>query len=72
VRILSHRLQRAVTVLGLRRVVVVALVPILVAGVIIVRVEVFLREGERGLLKKMMNTMRRGNREKENEKGDHP
>jgi len=49
-----------------------AFVLILVAGVMIVRTEVFLREGKRRLLKKMMDTMGRGNREKKNEKGDDP
>jgi hypothetical protein len=72
VRMLSHRLHRAVAVLGLRRLVVMAFVLILVAGVMIVRTEVFLREGKRRLLKKMMDTMGRGNREKKNEKGDDP
>ena len=70
-RILSHRLQRAVTVLGLRRVVVVALTVILVVGFMIGPMEVFLRYGRR-LLKNMMDTMGRGNREKKNEKGDDP
>ena len=36
-RILSHRLQRAVAVLGLRRLVIVASALILVAGFMIVR-----------------------------------
>jgi hypothetical protein len=71
VRILSHRLQRAVAVLGLRRLVVVASVLILVAGFMIVPMKVFLRYGRR-LLKNMMDTMGRGNREKKNEKGDDP
>ena len=70
--ILSHRLHRAVAMPGLRRLVVTALVLILVAGVMIVRMEVFLREGKRRLLKKMMDTMGRRNREKKNEKGDDP
>jgi hypothetical protein len=52
--------------------VVTALVLILVAGVMIVRMEVFLREGKRRLLKKMMDTMGSRNREKKNEKGDDP
>jgi hypothetical protein len=71
VRILSHRLQRAVAVSGIRRLVVVASTVILVAGFMIVPVEVFLRYGRR-LLKNMMDTMGRGNREKKNEKGDDP
>jgi hypothetical protein len=71
VRILSHRLQRAVAVSGVRRLVVVASTVILVAGFMIVPVEVFLRYGRR-LLKNMMDTMGRGNREKKNEKGDDP
>ncbi|HEX4989126.1 MAG TPA: hypothetical protein VFW91_10140 [Candidatus Binatia bacterium] len=70
-RILSHRLQRAVAVSGIRRLVVVASTVILVAGFMIVPVEVFLRYGRR-LLKNMMDTMGRGNREKKNEKGDDP
>ena len=70
-RILSHRLQRAVAVSGIRRLVVVASTVILVAGFTIVPVEVFLRYGRR-LLKNMMDTMGRGNREKKNEKGDDP
>ena len=70
-RILSHRLQRAVAVSGIRRFVVVASTVILVAGFIIVPAEVFLRYGRR-LLKNMMDTMGRGNREKKNEKGDDP
>ena len=70
-RILSHRLQRAVAVSGIRRFVVVASTVILVAGFMIVSVEVFLRYGRR-LLKNMMDTMGRGNREKKNEKGDDP
>lgn len=70
-RILSHRLQRAVAVSGIRRFVVVASTVILVAGFMIVPVEVFLRYGRR-LLKNMMDTMGRGNREKKNEKGDDP
>lgn len=70
-RILSHRLQRAVAVSGVRRLVVVASTVILVAGFMIVPVEVFLRYGRR-LLKNMMDTMGRGNREKKNEKGDDP
>ena len=70
-RILSHRLQRAVAVSGIRRLVVVASTVILVAGFMIVLVEVFLRYGRR-LLKNMMDTMGRGNREKKNEKGDDP
>ena len=45
-RILSHRLQRAVAVLGLGRVVVVALAVILVVGFMIVPMEVFLRYRE--------------------------
>jgi hypothetical protein len=57
---------------GFRRLVVMALVLILVTNVMIVRMEVFLREGKRRLLKKMMDTMRRGKREKKNEKGDNP
>jgi len=71
VRILSRRLQRAVAVSGIRRLVVVASTVILVAGFMIVPVEVFLRYGRR-LLKNMMDTMGRGNREKKNEKGDDP
>jgi hypothetical protein len=71
VRILSHRLQRAVAVSGIRRLVVVASTVILVAGFMIVPVEVFLRYGRR-LLKNMMDTMGGGNREKKNEKGDDP
>jgi hypothetical protein len=71
VRILSHRLQRAVAVSGISRLVVVASTVILVAGFMIVPVEVFLRYGRR-LLKNMMDTMGRGNREKKNEKGDDP
>jgi hypothetical protein len=71
VRILSHRLQRAVAVSGIRRLVVVASTVILVAGFMIVPVKVFLRYGRR-LLKNMMDTMGRGNREKKNEKGDDP
>jgi hypothetical protein len=71
VRILSHRLQRAVAVSGIRRLVVVASTVILVAGFMIVPVEVFLRYGRR-LLKNMVDTMGRGNREKKNEKGDDP
>jgi hypothetical protein len=71
VRILSHRLQRAVAVLGLRRVVVVASAVILVAGFMIVPVEVFLRYRKR-LLKNMMDTMGRGGREKKHKKGDDP
>jgi hypothetical protein len=71
VRILSHRLQRAVAVSGIRRFVVVASTVILVAGFMIVPAEVFLRYGRR-LLKNMMDTMGRGNREKKNEKGDDP
>jgi hypothetical protein len=60
VRTLSHRLQRAVAVLGHRRVVVVALTVILVVGFMIVPMEVLLRYGRR-LLKNMMDTMgRRG------------
>ena len=70
-RILSHRLQRAVAVSGIRRLVVVASTVILVAGFMIVPVEVFLRYGRR-LLKNMVDTMGRGNREKKNEKGDDP
>ena len=70
-RILSHRLQRAVAVSGIRRLVVVASTVILVAGFMIVPVEVFLRYGSR-LLKNMVDTMGRGNREKKNEKGDDP
>lgn len=70
-RILSHRLQRAVAVSGIRRLVVVASTVILVAGFMIVPVKVFLRYGRR-LLKNMMDTMGRGNREKKNEKGDDP
>ena len=70
-RILSHRLQRAVAVSGIRRLMVVASTVILVAGFMIVPVEVFLRYGRR-LLKNMMDTMGRGNREKKNEKGDDP
>ena len=70
-RILSHRLQRAVTVLGLRRVVVVALTVILVVGFMIGPMEVFLRYGRR-LLKNMMDTMGRGGREKKHKKGDDP
>ena len=70
-RILSHRLQRAVAVSGIRRLVLVASTVILVAGFMIVPMEVFLRYGRR-LLKNMMDTMGRGNREKKNEKGDDP
>ena len=70
-RILSHRLQRAVAVSGIRRFAVVASTVILVAGFMIVPAEVFLRYGRR-LLKNMMDTMGRGNREKKNEKGDDP
>ena len=70
-RILSHRLQCAVAVSGIRRLVVVASTVILVAGFMIVPAEVFLRYGRR-LLKNMMDTMGRGNREKKNEKGDDP
>jgi len=71
VRILSHRLQRAVAVSGIRRLVVVASTVILVAGFMIVPVEVFLRYGRR-FLKNMMDTMGGGNREKKNEKEDDP
>ena len=49
-----------------------SLAMILVAGVMVVRMEVFLREGKRRLLKKMMDTMGRGSREKEYKKGDDP
>ena len=59
--------------LGLRRAVVIALAMIFVAGVMFfVRMEVFLPEGKRRLLKKMMDTMGRGSREKEHKKGDDP
>jgi hypothetical protein len=51
--------------------VVVASTVILVAGFMIVPAEVFLRYG-RQLLKNMMDTMGRGNREKKNKKGDDP
>ena len=64
-------MQRAVTVLGLRRVVVVASAVILVVGFMIVPVEVFLRYGRR-LLKNMMDTMGRRGREKKHKKGDYP
>jgi hypothetical protein len=57
---------------GFRRLVVMALVLILVTGVMVVRMEVFLRKRKRRLLKKMMDTMGRGKREKKNEKGDNP
>jgi len=60
-------------VLGLRRALVIALAMIFVAGVMFfVRIEVFLREGKRRLLKKMMDTMGRRSREKEHKKGDDP
>jgi hypothetical protein len=72
VRILSHRLQRAVAVLGLRRLVVVASAMIFVAGFMIVHMGVFLRYGMRRLLKNMMDTMGRGGREKKHKKGDNP
>jgi hypothetical protein len=72
VSILSDRLHRAVAVLGLRRLAVMSLAMILVAGVMVVRMEVFLCERKRRLLKKMMDTMGRGKREKKNEKGDNP
>jgi hypothetical protein len=49
-----------------------SLAMILVAGVMVVRMEVFLCERKRRLLKKMMDTMGRGKCEKKNEKGDNP
>ena len=64
--VLGDRLYRTVTVLGLRRIVVMALAMILVAGVM------FVRNGKCRLLKKMMDTMGRGRREKEHKKGNYP
>jgi hypothetical protein len=72
VRILSHRLQRAVAVLGLSRPVVVASAMIFVAGFMIVHTGVFLRYRMRRLLKNMMDTMGRGGREKKHKKRDNP
>jgi hypothetical protein len=70
VTILGHRPYRTVAVLGLRRIVVMAMS--LVGDVMIVPVGVFVRNGKLWLLKKMMDTMGRGKREKKNEKGDNP
>ena len=59
--------------LGLRRALVIALAMIFVAGVMFfVRMEVFLRNGKLWLLKKMMDTMGRGRREKKNKEGNDP
>ena len=62
--ILGHRLYRTVGVLGFGRIVVMAVVMSLVGGVMIVR------NGKWELLKKMMDTMGRGRREKKNKKGN--
>jgi hypothetical protein len=62
VTILGHRLYCTVALLGLRRILAVAMG--LVGGVMIVR------NGKLGLLKKMMDTMGRGRREKKHKKGD--
>ena len=64
--ILGHRLNDTVGVLGLRRIVVMAVAVSLVGGVMIVR------NGKLWLLKKMMDTMGRGRREKKNKKGNDP
>ena len=70
--ILGHRLYRAVAVLGLRRIVVMALAMILVGGVMIVPMGMFVHNGKLWLLKKMMDAMGRGRCEKKNKKGNDP
>ena len=70
--ILSYRLERAVAVLGLGRIVIMA------CGYESHRQRHdrvawnVVRNGKRGLLKKMMDTMGRGRREKKNKKGNDP
>ena len=51
---------------------VLALAVSRIVSVVIVRMRRCVLEREWGLLKNMMDTMGRGNREKKNEKGDDP
>jgi hypothetical protein len=72
VTILGRRLYRTVAVLGLRRIVICLVTMSRVGGVMIVPVGMFVRNGKLWLLKKMMDTMGRGRREKKNKKGNDP
>ena len=64
--------MRTVAVLGLRRIVIRPVAVSLVVGFMIVPVECFVRYGKWRLLKKMMDTMGRGRREKKHKKGNDP
>ena len=70
--ILSRRLYRAVGLLGLGRLVFVAMGVTLIASVMIVGVRVVVRYREPGVFKEVMDTMGRRGREKKNEEGDNP
>ena len=70
--ILGHRLYGTVALLGLRRILVMAMAMSLVGDLMIVPMGVFVLNGKWGLLKKMMDTMGRGHREKKHKKGNIP
>jgi hypothetical protein len=72
VAILSHRLHRTVALLGLPRLVILAMTPTRVRCGMIMGVRMGFCYRERGFFKEMMNTVRRRGREKKNEEGDDP
>jgi hypothetical protein len=70
VTILGHRPHRAIAVLRLGRIVVMAVAVSPVGVFMIVRVRLCVRNGNWILLKEMMNTMGRGRRKKKNKEGN--
>lgn len=70
--ILGQRLYGTVVVLGLRRIVIRPVAMSRVGGVMIVAVGMLVGYGKLWLLKKMMDTMGRGRREKKHKKGNDP
>ena len=70
--ILSHRLHRTVALLGLPRLVILAMALTRVGCWMIMGVRMGFCYRERELFKEMMNTVGRRGREKKNEEGDNP
>ena len=70
--ILGRRLHGAVAVLRLGRIVVIAVAVSPASVVMIVRMVMCVFNGSWIVLKKMMNTMGRGRREKKNKGGNDP
>jgi hypothetical protein len=74
VTILGHRLYGTVALLGPTRILVMAMAMTrsLVGDLMIVPVGVFVLNGKWGLLKKMMDAMGCGHRDKKHKKGNDP